>query len=279
MTSLPTEPSAEVFHLDPDRVIPQLTDFIRNEVARAGRSGVVLGMSGGVDSSLVARLSVLALGPERVRGLLLPYRTSSQESLIHARLEIDRLGILYQTVDITPMAEALFQQMPSMNRRRKGNAMARLRMIVLYDHSEEHKALVIGTSNKTETLLGYGTVHGDAAWGLNPIGDLYKTQVRQLARAVGVDPAIVEKAPTADLWAGQTDEDEIGVTYDVADRVLYLLCDRGMARDQIVDLGYPPQAVDRVVGLVEATEFKRKMPPVARLERRETHYRGPLCPS
>ncbi|MHB0871747.1 MAG: NAD+ synthase [Chloroflexota bacterium] len=263
---MPPEPPAEAFHLDTDQVVPRLVDFIREEVARAGRKGVVLGMSGGIDSSLVAHLAVRALDPGNVHGYLLPFRTSSRESLLHARMEIDKLGMPHQTIDITPTAEALFQLLPNLTRRRMGNAMARLRMAVLYDQSEEQEALVIGTSNRTEMLLGYGTIHGDAAWAIDPIGGLYKTQVRHLSRQLGVDPAIVEKVPTADLWAGQTDEGELGVSYEMADRVLYLLIDRGMARDQIVDLGYPPEAVDRVVGLVAASAFKRCMPPVAMLE-------------
>ncbi len=266
MQTLPSEPPAEAFDLDVDRVLALLAEFIRDETARAGRRGVVLGLSGGIDSSLVAHLAVRALGPASVHGYLLPFRTSSRESLDHAKLEADKLGIQYRTVEITQPAEALFRKLPSMDARRMGNAMARLRMIVLYDRSEEHNALVIGTSNRTETLLGYGTLHGDAAWGINPIGDLYKTQVRLLARAVGVDRAIVEKAPTADLWAGQTDEGEIGVSYDLADRVLYLLFDRHLAPERIVGLGYPQGMVDRVVQMVKASEFKRCLPPVARLE-------------
>jgi len=264
--TMPAEPRAEVFQLDPDKVIPRLTSFISEEVAKAGRKRVVLGMSGGVDSSLVAHLAALALGPSNVYALLLPFRTSSQESLAHARLEIDKLGIPHRVIEITPIAETLFRQLPSMDRRRMGNAMARLRMIVLYDQSEEHEALVIGTSNKTEMLLGYGTLHGDTAWALNPIGDLYKTQVRQLARAVGVDEVIINKVPTADLWAGQTDEGEIGLTYDMIDRVLYLLFDRGLAPAEIAALGYPQEAIGRVVGMVAASEFKRRLAPVAKLE-------------
>ena len=253
---MPAEPPADVFRLDPGHAIPQLVEFIRREVSRSKRRGVVIGMSGGVDSSLV-----------NVHAYLLPFRTSSHESLDHARLEIAKLGLPSQTIDISPMADALFRQIPGMNRRRMGNAMARLRMIVLYDQSEEHDALVIGTSNRTEMLLGYGTLHGDAAWALGPIGHLYKSQVRQLARYVGVDPAIISKAPTADLWAGQTDEGEMGISYDLADRVLYLLFDRKMAPADIVALGYPPEAVDRVVEMVAASEFKRRMPPVAVLDR------------
>lgn len=266
MLSMPPEPPADAFSLNVERVVPRLVGFIREEITRAGRKAVVLGMSGGIDSSLVARLAVRALGRANVHGYVLPYRTSSPESLDHARLEIERLGMPSKTVDITPVAEALFRDVPITDRRRMGNAMARIRMAILYDQSEEHDALVIGTSNRTEMLLGYGTLHGDAAWAINPIGCLYKTQVRQLARHMGVDPAIVDKAPTADLWAGQTDEEELGVSYDVADRVLYLLIDRGLARGQIVALGYPPETVDRVAGLVASSEFKRRMPPVARIE-------------
>ena len=262
---LPSEPRDEVFHLDPNATISRLTAFIQEEVSRAGRQGVVLGLSGGVDSSLVAHLAVRALGPRNVHGYLLPFRTSSGESFAHARLEADKLGIETQTVEITGPAEALFRVLPSIDQRRMGNAMARVRMIVLYDRSEEYRALVIGTSNRTETLLGYGTLHGDAAWGINPIGDLYKTQVRQLARAVGVDASIVDKPPTADLWVGQTDEGEMGVTYDLADRVLYLAVDLRMAPAQIVELGYPGDSVDRVFKMVKASEFKRCMPPVAKI--------------
>ena len=263
MTILPSEPPAAAFALNPDRVVPELAGFIRDQVERAGRRGVVLGLSGGIDSSLVAHLAVQALGAERVHAYFLPYRSSSSESLAHADLVANRLGLSPRTVDITPMVDALEQQLPSMDRRRKGNSMARMRMIVLYDRSEEHNALVIGTSNRTETLLGYGTLHGDAAWGFNPIGNLYKSQVRQLSRAVGVDGSIVDKAPTADLWSGQTDEGEMGFSYDLADRVLYLLVDRGMRPGEIAGLGYQPEAVNRVVRMVRASEFKRSMPPVA----------------
>lgn len=254
-----------MFYLEPERTIETLASFIRDEVTRAGRKGVVLGLSGGIDSSLVAHLSVRALGAENVHGYLLPFRTSSNESLSHARLEADKLGIRYETVEITAPAEALFGQLLNMDRRRMGNAMARLRMIVLYDQSEEHNSLVVGTSNRTETLLGYGTLHGDAAWGINPIGPLYKIQVRQLARELGVDAAIIDKPPTADLWSGQTDEGEIGVTYDLADRVLYLAFDRRLGPDQIVALGYPRDAVERVLKLVRTSDFKRCPPPVAKL--------------
>jgi len=244
-----------------------LVAFIRREVEKSGRSGVVLGMSGGVDSSVVAHLSVRALGPSRVHAILMPFRTSSEESLRHAKLEIAKLGIQHRTIEITEVAEALFRLIPGMDRKRMGNAMARLRMAILFDQSEEHHALVIGTSNRTEILLGYGTIHGDAAWGLGPIGGLYKTEVRHLARALGVDREIVEKAPTADLWVGQTDEGELGVSYEIADRVLYLMVDRGMAPEQVVALGYEAGAVERVAGLVAASEFKRRMPPVAVIER------------
>jgi NAD+ synthase len=265
LQSLPPEPSPKVFDLDTDAVVDHLAGFIREKVVAAGRTGVVLGLSGGLDSSLVAHLAARALGPENVHGYILPYRTSSPESLAHAMLEADRLGIRHETLEISKPADALFETMPDMDPRRRGNVMARLRMVVLYDRSEARRALPIGTSNRTERLLGYGTLHGDTAWAFNPIGELYKSQVRRLAAALGVEEAILRKAPSADLWAGQTDESELGVTYEVADRVLYLLVDRGLDRDQVVSLGYSSAAVGRVVALMAASEFKRNLPPVAEL--------------
>ncbi|NLH06714.1 MAG: NAD+ synthase, partial [Chloroflexi bacterium] len=191
-----------------------ITLFIRNEITRGGFKRAVLGLSGGLDSALVAYLTAEALGPENVLAIRMPYRTSSPESLEPAQLVIDALGVRHDTVDITPMVEPLFERFPDMDASRRGNVMARQRMIILFDQSAAWNALVVGTSNKTETLLGYTTIYGDNAAALQPIADLYKAQVRQLARAVGVPEAIVNKAPSADLWPGQTDEGELGYTYD-----------------------------------------------------------------
>jgi NAD+ synthase len=263
--SLPTEPDGRVFDLDLAAVTSHLIDFIRQQVSGAGRSAAVIGMSGGIDSSVVAHLAVRALGPESVHGYILPYRTSSEHSLTDAMVEIEKLRMPHQTIEITPIVDALEQQLPGIDSRRLGNVMARARMMILYDRSEEHRALVVGTSNRTETLLGYGTLFGDTAWAFGPIADLYKGQVRQLARHLGVETSIVEKAPTADLWGGQTDEGEMGVSYDMADRVLYLMFERDMSAGQIVELGYPDEAVSRIRRLVESSEFKRRGAPIARV--------------
>lgn len=244
------------------------TLFIRKEITRVGFKRAVLGLSGGLDSALVAYLTAEALGPENVLAIRMPYRTSSPESLEHAQLVIDALGVRHDTVDITPMVEPLFERFPDMDASRRGNVMARQRMIILFDQSAAWNALVVGTSNKTETLLGYTTIYGDNAAAIQPIADLYKAQVRQLARAVGVPEAIVNKAPSADLWPGQTDEGELGYTYDQADQVLYLLVDRHYTLDDAVEAGFPRDLVERVWRTVQRNQFKRELPVVAKLSRR-----------
>jgi NAD+ synthase len=263
--ALPTQPDSQVFALNLNDAVSRLATFIRQQLSEAGRSAVVIGMSGGVDSSLVAHLAVRALGPDNVHGYILPYRTSSEHSLNDAMVEIEKLRMPHTLIEITPMVDALERRLPGIDTRRLGNVMARMRMTILYDQSEQHDALVIGTSNRTETLLGYGTLFGDTAWAFGPIGDLYKGQVRQLSRHVGVEPSIVDKAPTADLWADQTDEGEMGVSYDVADRVLYLMFERNMSAGQIIELGYPDQTVTRIRRLVESSGFKRRGAPIARI--------------
>lgn len=245
-----------------------ITLFIRKEITRVGFKRAVLGLSGGLDSALVAYLAAEALGPENVLAIRMPYRTSSPESLEHAQLVIDALGVRHDTVDITPMVEPLFERFPDMDASRRGNVMARQRMIILFDQSAAWNALVVGTSNKTETLLGYTTIYGDNAAAIQPIADLYKAQVRQLARAVGVPEAIVNKAPSADLWPGQTDEGELGYTYDQADQVLYLLVDRHYTLDDAVEAGFPRELVERVWRTVQRNQFKRELPVVAKLSRR-----------
>ncbi len=245
-----------------------LVAFIRDEVRRTGFQRAVIGLSGGVDSSLVAYLTAEALGAENVLGLRLPYRTSSRESLDHAMQVIETLGIQHDTVDITPMVEPLFERFPDITELRRGNVMARQRMIILYDRSAAFGGLVIGTSNKTETLLGYTTLFGDNAAALHPIGDLYKCQVRQLARALGVPEEIVRKPPSADLWAGQTDEGELGYTYDEADQVLYLLVDKRYTPDEVVETGFPRPLVEKVWRTVRSTQYKRRPPIVAKLSQR-----------
>lgn len=243
-------------------------DFIREEVTGVGFKRAVAGLSGGVDSSLVAFLTAEALGPENVLGIRMPYETSSQESFDHAGLVIEALGIRHDTVEITPMVKPLFEQFPDMSPVRKGNTMARQRMIVLYDQSAAFGGLVMGTSNKTEALLGYTTLFGDNAAALQPIGDLYKAQVRQLARAVGVPDVIVDKPPSADLWPGQTDEGELGYTYDEVDQLLYLLVDRRYTLDDAVEAGFARDFVEKVWSTVRQTHYKRRPAPILKLSRR-----------
>ncbi len=249
-----------------------LTGFIRSELNRMGFTRAVIGLSGGIDSALVAYLAAEALGPENVLGVRMPYATSSPASLEHAQLVSDALGIETLTVPISGMVDAYFDQFPAAGALRRGNAMARARMIVLYDQSEAFRGLVIGTGNKTEILLGYSTLYGDSACAINPIGDLYKTQVRQLSRALDVPAAIVDKPPSADLWADQTDEGELGFTYEAADQLLYLLVDCRYSPEDAIDAGFAPDFVRNVVRRVQRNHFKRVLPPIAKLSNRTIGY-------
>ncbi|MDP6485132.1 MAG: NAD+ synthase, partial [Nitrospinota bacterium] len=211
-----------------------LVAFIRNEVRKVGLDRVVVGLSGGVDSSLSAMLAAEALGADQVLGVLMPYRRSSQESLDHARLVVEKSGIESTIVDITSQVDSYFERFPDADQRRRGNKMARERMTILYDHSARWDALVLGTSNKTELLLGYGTLYGDMASAINPLGDLYKTQVWALAEFVGVPQVIVQKKPSADLWEGQTDEGELGFSYREVDKFLYLMVDERYSKEELI---------------------------------------------
>jgi NAD+ synthase len=242
-----------------------LVEFIRNEVRKFGFERVVLGLSGGLDSALAATLAAEALGPENVVVLMLPYKTSSPESEGHARLVIEKLGLPFDKIDITPMVEPLLAHYPEMSNLRKGNIFARQRMICVFDRSMQEKALVLGTSNKTETLLGYTTWYGDNAASIQPIGDLYKTQVRALARSIGVPEEILAKKPSADLWPGQTDEAEMGLEYDVVDQVLYLLVDERLDPDRIVARGFSQALVDKVIRTVMNMQFKRMTAVIAKV--------------
>lgn len=249
-----------------------LTGFIQSEITRAGFSRAVIGLSGGVDSSLTCYLSAEALGPENVLALRMPYESSSQSSLDHAQLVIDNLGVNSLTVPITDMVNPLFERFPEADHIRRGNVMARARMIVLYDQSQAYQGLVVGTGNKTEILLGYTTLYGDAACAINPLGDLYKAQVRQLAGAMGIPDEIIEKPPSADLWVGQTDEGELGFTYDEVDQLLYLLVDQRYKPEDCIEAGFSESFVREVVDLVRKNHFKRVMPPVAKLSNRTVGY-------
>jgi NAD+ synthase len=249
-----------------------LTGFIKTEIIRSGFSRTVLGLSGGIDSALACYLAAEALGPENVLAIRMPYKTSSKDSLEHAQLIIDDLGVQSLTVPITDMVDPLIERFPDMDNRRKGNIMARQRMIVLFDQSEAFKGLVLGTGNKTEILLGYSTLYGDSACAINPIGDLYKAQVRELSKAMGVPQALLDKAPSADLWIGQTDEQELGFTYEESDRLLYLLIDQRYKPEECVEAGFAENFVKAVIQRVRKNQFKRVLPPIAKLSNRTMGY-------
>ena len=262
--------------VDAAQAIDVIVAFIRAQTAQAGFERLVVGLSGGVDSATVAFLAARAIGAENLLAVRMPFRTSSPASGADAMRVVDALGCHTEQVDITPMVDPMLALIgdgdapvpgDALNVRR-GNVMARMRMIVLYDRSAAFDALVVGTSNKTEALLGYGTLHGDMAAALAPIGDLYKTQLRAVARELGVPAEIVVKPPSADLWPGQTDEAELGSTYDVLDRTLYALVDRRWTIDRCVRAGLPRELVEWVDRRVARMEFKRQLPPVAKLSLR-----------
>jgi NAD+ synthase len=258
--------------IDPELVRKILTEFIHSEVTRVGYSRVVINLSGGIDSAVSLMLAVEALGPRNVLAIRLPYKTSSGDSLEHAQILIDQSGCTSVTIPITEITDAFISSEQGMSEIRKGNIMARARMIIAYDQSEAFKGLVIGTGNKTEILLGYTTLFGDSACALNPIGDLYKTQVRQLARALGIPELIISKPPSADLWVGQTDEGELGFTYEEVDRLLYLLVDQRYRPEECVEAGFEEMFVRQVFERIRKNQFKRVLPPIAKLSNRTVGY-------
>lgn len=249
-----------------------LAGFIKSEITRVGMSRAIIGLSGGLDSALSCALAVEALGRENVLAVRMPYKASSKDSLDHAQLLIDQLQIPNKTIEITDMVEPLFKLDHEITNMRKGNIMARERMIVLYDQSEVFKGLVIGTSNKTEILLGYSTMYGDSASAMNPLGDLYKTQVRQLSRAMNIPAPIIDKAPSADLWADQTDEKELGFTYEEADKLLYLLVDQRYSPQEAIEAGFNEKFVNVVTTRIRRNQFKRMQPPIAKVSNRTIGY-------
>ena len=247
--------------IDPRKEEERIVRFIRQQLRGAGFDRLVLGLSGGIDSSLAARLAVQAVGTDNVLGMIMPYRTSSPESETHARLLAGQLQMPCQRFEITEMVESLERAYPDMDAHRKGNIKARCRMTVLFDQSVSFQALGMGTSNRTETLLGYFTVFGDGAAAMRPIAHLYKCQVRVLAAHMAVPQVIIDKPPSADLWAGQTDEGELGFTYDIADQVLYLLTEQNLSAAQVVKRGFDRATVRAIQRRMQATRFKRTMPP------------------
>lgn len=260
--------------LNAPEAISELTAFIAKTVKDAGFSKVVLGLSGGVDSALSAYLSTRALGSKNVLCLRLPYKTSSPESLAHAQLVIEQLKVPSKTIDISPAVDAILKNHPDASPVRRGNVMARIRMVNIYDQSAAIPGLVVGTGNKTETLLGYSTIHGDGAFDFNPLVDLYKFQVRQLAGELGIPEIIINKAPSADLWAGQTDEGDLGYTYQEMDRLLFLLVEEKRSPEGCIQEGFSEKFVSFIVDRVNRYRYKSLLPvagsvgqfPLGRLE-------------
>ena len=251
--------------IDTDIARRVIGEFIRGQLRQAGFERTVLGLSGGIDSALVAYLTAEAIGPERLLCVLMPYRTSSPASRTDAEAVVRRLGCTAEVVDITPMVDGYYGPETDASALRRGNFMARMRMSVLYDRSVTWGGLVVGTGNKTESLIGYTTVFGDSACAFNPIGDLYKSQVRQIAAAIGVPDEIIAKAPSADLWPDQTDEGEGGFSYPQLDRLLFWRIDKRRSIDEVVALGFDRALVERVDRMVAGAEFKRQVPPIAKL--------------
>ncbi|MEO8208521.1 MAG: NAD+ synthase [Chloroflexota bacterium] len=278
----PSDPSGKpLFELpselaiDTDVARRLIAEFIRSQLRQAGFERAVLGLSGGVDSGLVAYLVAEAIGAERLHCVMLPYRTSSPASRADAELIVADLGCSSEVVEITLMVDGYFgggdgagaagDESRDASALRRGNFAARMRMAVLYDRSVTWGGLVVGTGNKTESLIGYTTIFGDNACAFNPIGDLYKSQVRQLAEAIGVPVPVIAKPPSADLWPGQTDEEEAGFSYPELDRLLFWRIDRRRSVDELASMGFDPAFVARVERMVATSEFKRQLPPVAKL--------------
>lgn len=245
-----------------------LTKFIKEELSKFHFSRGILGLSGGLDSTVCAFLATKALDPDNVLCLIMPYGDTYGRDIDDAQEVVRFLGTRSKVINIAPMVDSYFKDHPTDNKILIGNKMARERMSILYDHSARESALILGTSNKTELLLGYGTIHGDMACAISPLGDLYKTQIRELARYMGVPEKILKKAPTAGLWEGQTDEGELGLTYKNVDRLLYQMVDKRRTADEVIAEGFKKEMVERVIDLVKNSEFKRKLPPIVKISDR-----------
>ena len=272
MTQAPSVSTPPLPVVDPAATADLIVAFIRSQMAQTGFERAVVGLSGGVDSATVAFLAARAVGPDDLLAVRLPYRTSSPASETDALRVVEALGCRTERVEITPMVDPMLALIPPGAGEqldiRRGNVMARQRMIVLYDRSVAFDALVVGTSNKTEALLGYGTLHGDMAAAIQPIGDLYKSQLRAVAEHLGVPAEVVGKPPSADLWPGQTDEGELGRTYDALDRALFALVDRRWSVERCVAAGLARDLVEWVADRVARMEYKRQPPPVAKISLR-----------
>ena len=245
----------------------ELVEFLRENFKKAGFSKAVLGLSGGIDSALVAYLLRDALGKENILAIMMPYKSSNPDSLNHAKLVIEDLKINSKTIEITDMIDAYFKNEKEASSLRMGNKMARERMSILFDYSSKENALVVGTSNKTEIYLGYSTQFGDSAYALNPIGDLYKTNIWDLSRYLKIPNELIEKKPSADLWEGQTDEQEMGFTYKEADKVLYRMLEENKTTEEVLAEGFNKDLVDNIVRRINRSEYKRRMPLIAKIKR------------
>ncbi len=251
--------------IDPAKLEKHLVHFIKEESEKAGFTGLVLGVSGGLDSAVAANLSAKAMNPRNVTGVIMPYSVSNPDNIKDAENVIETLGINRRYVDITPMIDAYFKVYPTDDRNRRGNKMTRERMSVLYDISAELGALVVGTSNKSEIMMGYGTIYGDLACAFNPLGGLYKTQLRQLAKQLNIPVRIINKPPSADLWQGQTDEGELGLTYEKLDTLLFYMIEENYNDRRLAKLGFSSECIQSVKAKIAQNEFKRRLPRIADL--------------
>jgi NAD+ synthase len=259
--------SAEL-RINPQLATEILCGFLSKEIHRAGFERAVVGVSGGIDSSVVAFLAARALGPANVLAVTMPYKISSEATRIDSQLVIRQLGVESVDVPITDQIDAYFARIGDAAQLRIANKCARERMTILYDQSVAFKGLVVGTSNKSELILGYGTQFGDMASAVNPVGDLYKTQLYQMAAYLGVPSRVLEKPPTGDLWIGQTDEGELGFRYADVDRLLFLMVDRRWRRAELIEAGFDAEFVNRVADMVRRNHYKRRMPVIAKLSQR-----------
>ena len=242
----------------------QMISFLQKEVSNIGLEKVVVGISGGLDSAIVSVLCKEAFG-DKFSGVMMPSHLSSDSSIDDAKELCEKFDISYEVVEIAPMVQGYFNNVQNASPLRVGNLSARMRMSVLYDISARDASLVIGTSNKSEILLGYGTLFGDTACAINPIGQLYKSDAFEFAKFLGVTDAIIDKKPSADLWEGQSDEEELGYTYKVMDDVLKELIDNNKTKEELLSLGIDEKLIDMLEYRVKANAFKSKLPTIAQI--------------
>ncbi|MGB5868080.1 MAG: NAD+ synthase [Arcobacteraceae bacterium] len=245
-----------------ENIKAQMISFLQDEVSKIGVQKVVVGISGGLDSAIVSTLCKEAFG-ENIQGVLMPSHLSSDSSINDAKELCEKFDISYEIVEIAPMVQAYFKNTPDASALRIGNLSARMRMSVLYDISARDNAIVVGTSNKSEILLGYGTLFGDTACAINPIGQLYKSDAFEFARYLGITDAIINKKPSADLWEGQSDEEELGYSYKTMDDVLKQLIDENKTKDDLLKQGVDEELIDMIQYRVKANAFKSKLPTIA----------------